>query len=96
MLQMVYKKEVILNICHCIELCKQQQLFDNNIVDEDYTPLEAMFASSRIQLGSRQCSLKIPSYEKVLEEMLGFCNFGNTSVDVCGSDFNRDYLYQII
>ena len=96
---MVYEKEVVLNIRHRIELCEQQRLFDDNVVDEDYTPLEATFASSRIQLGSRQRGLKIPSYEKVLEEMLGFRNFGNslagflrvhTSVDVRGPDFDGD------
>ena len=69
MLRMEYEKEVILSIRHCIETYEQQQLFDDNIIDEDYTPgLDAMFENSHIHLGSRQRSLKLLSYEKVLEE----------------------------
>ena len=53
MLWMVYKKEVVLNIRHCIEMCEQQEMFDDNVADKEFTPLEAMFAYSHVHLGSR-------------------------------------------
>ena len=89
MLRMEYEKEVILSIRHRIETYEQQQLFDDNIIDEDYTPgLDAMFENSHIHLGSRQRSLKLLSYEKVLEESQGFDGFSDSL-----AEFLRDYAH---
>lgn len=99
MLRMEYEKEVVLNIRHRIEMHEQQRLFDENIADTDYTPLEATSEHSRIHLGSRQRGLKVLSYEKTLEETLGFRGFSDSLagflrdhalVDVHGSDFVGD------
>ena len=98
MLRMAFEREVVLNIRHRIEVYEQQRLFDEN-ADEDGIPLETEFSNSYIHLGSRQRSLKIPTYEKVLEEELAFSNFGDhlarflrdyARVDVHGSDFEGD------
>jgi hypothetical protein len=97
---MEYEKEVILSIRHRIEVCEQWWLFDNNTSNQDY-PLseEKMFEDSHVHLGSRQRGLKLLSYEKVLEEMLGFQQFGDSlaeflrdyaCVDMYGSDFEGD------
>lgn len=99
MLRMVYEKEVVLNIRHRLEMREQQQLFDDNAVDRDYAPLEAAFEYSHVNLGSRQRGLKLLSYEEVLEETLGFHDFGDSlagflrdhaHVEVYGSDFDGD------
>ncbi|KAF9642489.1 hypothetical protein BDM02DRAFT_3193135 [Thelephora ganbajun] len=99
MLRMEYEKEVILNIRHCIEMYNQQQLFDDNITDKDCTPLETAFKHSHVHLGSCQHGLKLLSYEKVLEETIGFHGFSDSLarflcdyalVEVYGSDFVGD------
>jgi len=100
MLRMEYEKEVVLSIRHRIETYEQQRLFDDNIIDEDYTPgLDAMFENSHVHLGSRQRSLKLLSYEKVLEESQGFDGLSDSlakflrdyaRVEVYGSDFVGD------
>ena len=100
MLRMEYEREVILSVCHRIEMYEQQQLFDDNAADEDYTPLAATLGdSSRVHLGSRQRGLKLTLYEKVLEETLEFNHFGDslarflrnhTLMEVYGTDFVRD------
>jgi len=95
---MAFEREVVLNIRHRIEVYEQQQFFDEN-AEEDDAPLETEFSNSHVHLGSRQRSLKLPTYEKVLEEELGFPNLGDSlaqflrdyaRVDVHGSDFNGD------
>jgi len=99
MLQMEYEKEVVLNICHRVEMHEQQQQFDDNVVDKGYDLLEGMFDHSHIHLGSRQRGLKVPSYETDLEETLGFYGFSDSlaaflrdyaRVEVYGSDFYGD------
>ena len=99
MLQMVYEKEVVLNIRHCIEMCKQQEMFDDNVADKEFTPLEATFEYSHVCLGSRQRGLKIPSYAEDLRETLDFHGFSDSlaeflcdyaCVEVYGSDFSGD------
>jgi len=96
---MEYEKEVVLSIRHRIEMYEQQRFFDDNVADRDDTPLEATFEHSHVQLGSRQRSLKVPSYETALEETLGFHGFSDSLarflrdhalVDVYGSDFVGD------
>jgi len=98
MLRMAFEREIVLNIRHRIEMHEQQRLFDEN-AEEDDIPSETEFGTSHIHLGSRQRSVKIPTYEKVLEEELGFSNLGDslarflrdyTHVDVRGSDFEGD------
>jgi len=98
MLRMAFEREVVLNIRHWLEMHEQQQLFDEN-TDEANAPSMAQFSFSHIHLGSRQRSLKLPTYEKVVEEALGFSNFGDSlakflreyaGVDVYGSDFEGD------
>ena len=97
MLRMEYEKEVVLNICHCIEMHEQQKIFDSNNADEDQTPLDlTTFKNSHVHLGSRQRSLRLLLYEKSLEETIEFyglsdslteflCNY--TCVEVYSSDF---------
>jgi len=77
---------------------EQQQLFDEN-AEEDDIPSEAEFGGSHIRLGSRQRSLKAPTYEQVLHEELGFSDFGDSLatflheyalVEVYGLDFDGD------
>ena len=96
---MVYEKEVVLNIRHRIEMCEQQEMFDDNVADKEFTPLEATFAYSHVHLGSRQRGLKIPSYAEDLQEMLDFHGFSDSlaeflrdyaRVEVYGSDFSGD------
>ena len=98
MLRMAFKREVVLNIRHRLEMQEQQQLFDEN-VNEVNVPSEAEFSYSHVHLGSRQRSVGLWTYEKILEETLGFSDFGDTlakflreyaSVDVYGSDFQGD------
>ena len=98
MLRMALEREIILNIRHRLEMREQQQLFDEN-VDEADIPSEAEFGYSHISLGSRQRSLRLPTYGKVLDEELGFSGFGDSlaeflreyaGVDVHGSDFVGD------
>ena len=98
MLWMAFEREVVLNIHHHIEIYEQQQLFDEN-VDEADIPSEVEFNHSHIRLGLCQWSLKLHTYEKVLEEELKFQNFGDSlteflcnyaGVDVHGSHFKRD------
>ena len=55
MLQMVYEKEVVLNIRHRIEMCEQQEMFDDNVADKEFTPLEATFEYSLLNGGSAIC-----------------------------------------
>lgn len=96
---MEYEKEVVLNIRHRVEMREQRQLFDENVADEANIPLEGALAHSHIHLGSCQRGLKLLSYEKILEETLGFHRFGDSlaeflrdyaRVDVHGSDFEGD------
>ena len=98
MLRMAFEREVVLNIHHRIEMREQQQLFNDN-ADEADAPLEAEFSYSHIHLGSRQRSLKLPTYEKIVEEVIGFSGFGDSlakflreygHADVYGSDFEGD------
>jgi len=98
MLRMAFEREVVLNIRHRIEMFEQQQLFDENFNENDVPP-EMEFSNSHIHLGSRQRGLKLPTYEKVLEEELGFPNLGDSLakflrdyalIDVYGSDFEGD------
>ena len=65
--------------------------------DSGGTP--TLFADSHIHLGSRQRSIKVPSYEEDLEAELGFYGFGDslakfirdyTPIEVYGSDFDGD------
>ena len=98
MLRMAFEREIVLNIRHRIEMHEQQRLFEEN-AEEDGIPSETEFGTSRVHLGSRQRSLKTPTYEKVLGEELGFSNLGDSlarffrdyaRVDVRGSDFEGD------
>src|SRR5882757_827023 len=98
MLRMEYEKEVVLNIRHRIEIYEQEQQFNNNATDVP-DPMDITLEHSHIHLGSRQRSLKLRSYEIDLEEMIGFCGFGDslagflrdyTTVEVYGSDFDGD------
>ena len=98
MLRMAFEREVVLNIRHRLEMQEQQQLFDEN-TDEADVPLEAEFNYSHVHLGSRQHSIRLRTYEKSLEETLGFSGFGDSlakflreyaGVDVYGSDFKGD------
>ena len=97
MLRMEYEKEVVLSIRHRIEMHEQEQQFNSNAPDEDYT--EVVFEGSHVRLGSRQRGLKFLSYEQDLEEMIGFHGLGDnlarflrdhTQVQVYGSDFSGD------
>jgi hypothetical protein len=97
MLRMEYEKEVVLSIRHRIEMYEQEQYFESNATDEDYT--EVPFEGSHVHLGSRQRGLKLPSYEQELKEMIGFHDFSDSlagflrdyaQVEVHGSDFNGD------
>ena len=100
MLWMEYEKEVVLNIRHCIKMHEQQKIFDSNNTDEDQTPLDlTTFKNSHVHLGSRQRSLRLLSYEKSLEETIGFYGLGDSlaeflrnyaCVEVYGSDFIGD------
>ena len=83
---MEYEKEVVLSIRHCVEMYEQQRLFDDNIADEDYIPLEATLANSHVCLGSRQRGVKLLSYEQILRETLEFPDFGDSL-----ARFLRDY-----
>ena len=98
MFRMVYEKEVVLNIRHRVEMHEQERLFcDNAPGDSGGTPTS--FGDSHIHLGSRQRSIKVPSYEEDLEAELGFYGFGDslakfirdyTPIEVYGSDFDGD------
>jgi len=99
MLRMEYEKEVVLDIRHRIDVYEQWREFDDDVADEQYNVSPATFNHSHVHLGSRQRGLKLPSYETVLEEMLGFHNFGDSLaeflrdyalVEVYGSDFEGD------
>jgi hypothetical protein len=73
---MAYEKEVILNIRHHIEMYEQERIFSNNVPnDSGDTAVE--FVDSHIHLGSRQRSLNVPSWERDLEEELGFHGFSD-------------------
>ena len=98
MLRMAFEREVVLNIRHRLEMQEQQRLFGEN-ADEVDIPSEMEFNYSHVHLGSRQRSILVGTYEKVLEEALGFSGFGDSlakflreyaSVDVHGSDFEGD------
>jgi hypothetical protein len=98
MLQMAFEREVAVNIRHRLEMHEQQRLFDENANEVDI-PSEAEFSYSHIHLGSRQRSLKLPTYAKVIEEAIGFSDFGDSlakflrgcaGIDVYGSDFKGD------
>ena len=98
MLRMAFEREIVLNIRHRLEMREQQQLFNEDAEEVD-VPLEAEFDYSHIHLGSRQRSLRVPTYEKVLEEALGLSDFGDSlakflcdhaGVEVYGSDFEGD------
>jgi len=99
MLRMEYGKEVVLSIHHCIEIHEQRQLPTENDADEDCT--EETSEHSHVHLGSRRRGLKVPSYEKVLEETVGLHGFSDAlarflrdyaRVEVYGSDFEGDGL----
>ena len=92
MLRMVYKKEVVLNIRHRIEMCEQQEMFDDNVADKEFTPLEATFEYSHVHLGSRQHSLKIPLYAEDLQETLDFHRFGDSLAESL-RDYARVEVY---
>lgn len=94
---MEYEKEVVLSIRHRIEMYEQEQHFNSNAPDDDYT--EVAFEDSHVRLGSRQRGLKLPSYDQDLKEMIGFDGFSDSlarflrdyaRVEVYGSDFNGD------
>ena len=98
MLRMAYEKEVILNIRHRIETYEQEKLFNSNIIDDPDGTM-VTFKDSHIHLGSRQRSLKVPSYEQVLAGELGFHGFSDslarflrdyTRIEVYSSDFQGD------
>ena len=98
MLCMAFEREVILNIRHWLEMYEQQRLFEEN-ADEEDIPSVAEFSHSHVHLGSRQHSLKLPTYEGILKEELGLPDFGDSltkflreyaGVDVYGSDFEGD------
>jgi hypothetical protein len=77
---------------------EQQQLF-NEDAEEFNVPLEAEFNYSHVHLGSCQCSLRVLTYKKVLEEALALSDFGDSltnflrdhaGVEVYSSDFEGD------
>ena len=77
MLRMVYEKEVVLNIHHHIEMCEQEQTF-NQGVPADSGDTAAAFRGSHVHLGSRQRGIKVSSYGQVLEGELGFHEFSDS------------------
>ena len=95
---MAFEREVILNIHHRLGMYEQQQLFKET-TDEEDIPSVAEFGHSYVHLGSRQHSLKLPTYEETLKEELGLPDFGDSlmkflheyaGVDIHGSDFEGD------
>ena len=95
---MAFEKEIVLNVRHRIQMHEQEQIFNENVPGEP-DDAAARFNNPHIHLGSRQRSLKVPSYEQVLEAELGFLGFGDSlarffrdqvRIEVYGSDFEGD------
>lgn len=98
MARMVYEKDVVIDIRHRLETYEQQQLFSDNVEEEDVPSTDGL-QYSHAYLGSRQRSLKIRTYEGILKERLGFVEFGDAlakflrtyaGVKVYGTDFDGD------